>query len=410
VEQIIELLKTRDRFVIAGHIGPDGDTIGSCLGLAMALDKLGKNAVVVLEATAAKYRVIPGREYLNHGPLEALSFDVFIAMDCADVDRLGAAKALFDRAATTICIDHHKTNTGFADYNLIDGKASSTAEMVYGIIEQLTEVDQRIATAIYCGIVGDTGGFRYVSTSTSTMAVTAKLMATGIPFTELYSEMLLRRSFEAAKAFGLALGAARQAMGGRIVYTYMTAEMLASVGAVSSDLDTLVEYLMNTRGADVALFLYERQGVAKEELATKMTRDIDVARPETVDETPTGPGMNDTLPDAVPVIRVNGTLPDAMCATGIDGTSPDAMCATGIDSTSPDAMCATGTDGTSPDTGRGKVKASMRSRGLDVGRIAASLGGGGHRLAAGCTLVGSMEDIMPQVLTLLEQELEAYDS
>ena len=339
MERIVELLKTRDKFVIAGHIGPDGDAIGSCLGLAMAFGKLGKEAVVVLETAAAKYRNIPGREYLYHGALEALFVDVFIAMDCADAERLGAARALFDKAVTTVCIDHHETNPGFAEYNFIDPNASSTAEMVLGIIESLTDIDADIATAIYSGIVGDTGGFRYSSTGRSTMEVAARLMETGIPFTDIYSEMLLMHSFEAAKAFGLALGAAGQAMDGRIVYTCITREMLESVGAESSDMDSVVEYLMNTRGAEVALFLYERHTKAKDE------------------------------PQAC----------DANSETGVNDVSPCAM--------------------------PRKIKVSMRSRGLHVGQVAASLGGGGHRMAAGCTVVGTIEDVLRQVLALLEREL-----
>jgi len=336
VEQIVELLKTRDNFVIAGHVGPDGDTIGSCLGLAMALGKLGKKVAVVLEATAAKYRIIPGREYLHKGPTEALFVDVFIAMDCADAERLGANQALFDRAVTTVCIDHHETNDGFATYNFIDPYASSTAEMVLAVIEAITDVDTDIATAIYSGIVGDTGGFRYSSTSRSTMEAAARLMETGIPFTDIYSEMLHRHSFEAAKAFGLALGAAGQAQDGRIVYTHMTREMFESVGADSSDTDTVVEYLMNTRGAEVALFLYERH--------TKV-KDADAGE---------------------------------VSATGDDATP-----------------CAV----------QRQIKVSMRSRELHVGRIAASLGGGGHRMAAGCTIVGTIDDVLRQVLELLTREL-----
>ncbi|MCL2377904.1 MAG: bifunctional oligoribonuclease/PAP phosphatase NrnA [Defluviitaleaceae bacterium] len=348
MEQIIELLKTRDRFVIAGHTGPDGDTIGSCLGLAMALDKLGKEAVVVLETTAAKYRIIPGRKFLYHDALDGLIVDVFIALDCADTERLGAAKSLFERAKTTICIDHHETNNGFAEYNFIDPAASSTAEMVFGVIEALTDIDADIATAIYSGIVGDTGGFRYSSTGRSTMETAARLMETGIPFTDIYSEMLLRHSFEAAKVFGLALGAANQAMDGRIVYTCVTREMLASVGADSSDLDTLAEYLMNTRGADVALFLYERH--TKDEAAPEV---ISAGEP---------------------------------CAAGDSETASDAA----------------------PPVVPRKIKVSMRSRGLHVGRIAASLGGGGHRMAAGCTVVGTVDEILQLMLELLERELLEY--
>ena len=320
VNQIISLLRERDMFVIAGHIGPDGDTIGSCLGLAMALGKLGKKAIVLLEPFAAKYRIIPGKKHLHHGAVDALPVDVFIALDCADVERLGFARPLFDRAATTICIDHHETNVGFAGYNFIDPAASSTAEMVFELIDAITEVDKDIATAIYAGIVGDTGGFRFISTGKPTMDIAARLMETGIPFTDIYTEMLHRHSFEAAKAFGLALGACATAMGGRIVYTYMTREMFIQVGAESSDMDSVAEYLINTRGADVALFLYEKHPKAED--ATDKT-----------------------------------------------------------------------------------IKVSMRSREFHVGKVAASLGGGGHRLAAGCTITGTMDDVLLRVLEELEREL-----
>ena len=348
MEQIVKLLKSRDKFVIAGHTGPDGDTIGSCLGLAMALAKMGKETIVVLEPTAPKYHIIPGREYLYHGALEALSVDVFIALDCADTERLGAARVLFNRARTTVCIDHHETNEGFAEYNLIDPAASSTAEMVFGVIEALIDVDADIAAAIYSGMVGDTGGFRYASTSRSTMEIAARLMETGIPFTDIYSEMLHRHSFEAAKAFGLALGAACQAMDGRIVYTFMTREMLVSTGADSSDMDSVVEYLMNTRGADVALFLYERH------------------------------------------LNVR------------DGTSSDDNEANHPENGHKDR-------GVAPVSEQRKIKVSMRSKGVHVGRVAASLGGGGHRMAAGCTMVGTMDGILKQVLEILERELETED-
>ena len=380
MEQIIELLKSRESFVIAGHTAPDGDTIGSCLGLAMALGKLGKKVVVVLEPYAAKYRVIPGRKYLCRSSLETLKVDVFIALDCADTERLSAARALFDRAQTTVCIDHHETNAGFAKYNFIDPGASSTAEMVFGVIEALSPViasgakqsnliDADIATAIYAGIVGDTGGFRYMSTGRSTMEVAARLMDTGIPFTDIYREMLLGHSFEAAKAFGLALGAAGQAMGGRIVYTHMTREMLVATGVDSSDMDSVVEYLMNTKGADVALFLYERHQSAKDAGAPEAT-SVDTARQhESVEE----------RSDAATQAWISSAPPRE------DDSDTSSM------------------------TTQRKIKVSMRSRGLHVGQIAASLGGGGHRLAAGCTMVGTIEDIMRQVLEILELELKAGD-
>ena len=337
MDQIIKLLREHDQFVIAGHIGPDEDTIGSCFALAMALGKMGKKVAVVLESFAAKHQIIPGWEYLYRGT-EPLPTGVFVALDCADVERLGPARAFFEKATITVCIDHHETNEGFADYNFIDKNASSTAEMIFWVIDALTEIDTRIATAIYAGIVTDTGGFRHVSTGSSTMAVAARLMETGIPFTDIYSEVLHRHSFAAAKAFGLALGVCDTAMDGRIVYAYVTKEMLSSVGADSSELDSVVDYLMSTRGAEVALFLYERYQHGK---------NADIP------ETPSEPSSSEK---------------------------------------------------------QKKIKVSMRSRGLHVGRIAASLGGGGHKLAAGCSLPGAMDAVLKQVLEAVEREFSTCPS
>ena len=259
MDNIVDLINERDKFVIAGHSGPDGDAIGSCFGLAMALEKIGKEVHVVLEPYAQKFNVIPGRRFLFNGHHDMLPLDVLIVLDCADPERLSFAQPLFTRVKTTVCIDHHMTNEGFADLNYIEPDASSTAEIVFRLIERLTEPDIAIGSAIYAGLVCDTGGFRYNATSKSTMETAAKLMDMGIPFSEIYNELMHKHRFAASKAMGLALNNSVQSLDGRVVYSYMTRNMLASVGAVPSDLDGVVEYLMSTRGALIALLVYERQ-------------------------------------------------------------------------------------------------------------------------------------------------------
>jgi len=221
-------------------------------------------------------------------------------------------------------------------YNLIDPDASSTSEMVLRVIEALVDVDSEIATAIYTGIVTDTGGFKYSSTGRSTMEAAVRLMETGIPFTDIYNEVMHKHSFEASKALGLALGASKLVLDGKLVYTCLTREMLVAAGADSAEMDNVVEYLMSTKGAEVALFLYERHQTVK----------------------PT-----DAPEDPPP--------------------------------------------SSEPKEGTKKIKVSMRSRSLDIGQIAASLGGGGHRMAAGCAMVGTMESVLEQVLKIVEPELLA---
>jgi phosphoesterase RecJ-like protein len=314
--EIIDIINNHQRFILAGHVGPDGDSIGSCMGFALALAKMGKEPIVVLDDFPEKFNIIPGGHFIWKENLNKLEAEVFFALDCADMERLGPAKPLFKKTRITICIDHHETNKGFALHNLIDVHASSTSEIIFNLISPLVEIDKDIASAIYAGMVTDTGGFRYSATGKNTLDNAARMLDLGIPFTEIYSELMNKQSFIAAKALGVAIENMQQAMDGRIVYSYATREELAKVGAKPSDLDRTAEYLMNTRGAEVALFVYEKE-------------------------------------------------------------SPP------------------------------EVKVSVRSLNLHIGLFAARWGGGGHQLAAGCTVKKPVAEILPELLAALEEELSA---
>jgi phosphoesterase RecJ-like protein len=269
LEQISEILHKHTNFIIAGHIKPDGDAIGASMGLALSLAKMGKKPTVLLELYSNKYNIIPGRQFLLHDPPDDTDAEVFITLDCADAERLGAARSLLNTVPVTVCIDHHDTNTGFAQYNFIDADASSTSEIIFDLITPLVEMDVDIASAIYAGVVSDTGGFRFSATGKTTLENSARMMETGIPFTEIYSELMNRHSFDSAKALGIVIHNARQILGGRIVYSYITRNDLKSVGATPLDLDGVVEYLMSTRGAEVALFVYENERVPEVKISMR---------------------------------------------------------------------------------------------------------------------------------------------
>ena len=258
MKKIIDIFAQHDSFVVSGHTNPDGDCIGSCFALALTLSKMGKRVGVLLEPYPSKFNVIPGSHLLiTSMPADV---DVFVAVDSASRSRLGTFESAFEAAKHTVCIDHHETNVGFADVNFIEPEASSTSEMVYSIVKELVAIDTDIASAIYAGIVSDTGGFRLSLTGRSTMEVVAVLMGVGIPFTILYNELMHMHRFEAGKALGVALQNSEQHMGGRVVLTYVSLEMMAAIKANSSDLEGVVGYLMNTRDAEVAAIIYERDG------------------------------------------------------------------------------------------------------------------------------------------------------
>ena len=255
MKNIIDVFLSRNNFAVSGHSNPDGDTIGSCFALALALKKMGKQVSVLLDPYPAKYNIIPGRETLV---ALAEPADVFVAVDCASPERLGSTLSAFNEAKLTVCIDHHETNTGFADENYVMPDVSSTSELIYAIVNEMVELDKDIASAVYAGMVSDTGGFRFSLTGKSTMEIVAALMEYGIPFTDIYNEIMHMHSFAAGKALGVALDSSEQHMDGRIVLTAITLDMLANVGAGPSDLEGVVGYLMNTVGAEVAVIIYEK--------------------------------------------------------------------------------------------------------------------------------------------------------
>lgn len=253
---ILNILDSRRDFVIAGHVDPDGDAIGACYGLGMALTRLDKKAVVVLEPYHDKYQVLPGKELLYGGRLDELEPEVLLCLDCAAPDRLGNAKGLLDKAKVTVCIDHHVSNPGFGQYNYIDADASSTSQLIYHVIERLTSIDQSIASALYGGMVYDTGGFRHGCTGAETLRIAARLMETGIQFTTIYNELIVRHTLAEARIFGRALSHLRVV--GDMAYAYVTRADLDVCGATTKDLDGIAEYILNVKAVDVAAFFYER--------------------------------------------------------------------------------------------------------------------------------------------------------
>jgi phosphoesterase RecJ-like protein len=310
---IRQLLREKDDFVLTGHTNPDGDAVGSCFAMGMALRNAGKRVRVVLERHAQKLHRIPGRDLLCRDSLNELQPGVFMCLDCADANRLGEAKILLEQAKITACVDHHITNHGFTQYRYINGGASSTCELVYQILGADT-VDYDIAQALYAGIVTDTDGFRFDSVSSETHLMTAHLISLGIPFTEIYTDLLYQRGLSRTKLLGKILEVCIGRLDGRIIYACVTREMLKSVRATSQELEGIVEYLLNIRGAEVSMLAYEQK-------------------------------------------------------------SPN-------------------------------VKISLRSRHINVGSVAAKIGGGGHRLAAGADAKGDINDICDHVLRMLEQEMQ----
>ena len=256
INKIFDQIRAHDNIAIAGHEFPDGDSIGACLALALAISGMGKKVWAIIDDCGEKYSVIPGQEFIYKGDVNELNPDLFICVDCPSPDRLGEGAVLLEKTPEVICIDHHKSDGFFTKYNYVDSDASATCELVFRILDEVGTMNADIASAIYAGIVYDTGGFLHPSTTPECLDIVSVLIMQDIPFTNIYNTMLKERTLTATKMFGLALS--RLKLEGGICYSYITQQDLIAEGATVNDLDQISNELMTTKGAIVSVFVYEK--------------------------------------------------------------------------------------------------------------------------------------------------------
>ncbi|MBR6401675.1 MAG: DHH family phosphoesterase [Firmicutes bacterium] len=260
---ILKDIENAEEICIAGHINPDGDAVGSVLALALYLKRLGKTPRVLLESIPARFAFFGGTQLWYNGAYDGLVPDVFFAVDCGDKARLGNAGEVFDRAGLTYCIDHHRTNTGFADVNIINANASSASEIVFELMKKNgfdPEKDSEIAADIYSGIVFDTGGFRHNCTGRRTHEIAGMLVDGGVDTSVIHSRVLFEHTYPQAKLFGIALGNMKHLDG--VTYTTLTTAEIEGCGCTSEDLDGIVDYLLNLDISECAVLVTQRSETA----------------------------------------------------------------------------------------------------------------------------------------------------
>lgn len=276
---IYEEVKAAKRIAISGHLKPDGDCIGSCLGLHMYLRKRMPDAeiYVYLEEPSWVFKDIPGYKGIRQSFKANDSFDVFIALD-TDPARMGNATEYYNKATKTINIDHHATNPdgkGMVNY-MVPG-ASSASELVYNLIDE-EYLDKDIATVLYMGIAHDTGVFRFSNTAPSTYAAAAKLVSYGFDFSKLLDSTFYEKTYEQNKAQGQIVIESRMYHNKKIIVGSADEDFMARNNVKKADFEGVVNQLLLTKGVVAALFMYAKApGVVKLSLRSK-TDDVNVAK------------------------------------------------------------------------------------------------------------------------------------
>ena len=243
---------------ISGHIRPDGDCIGACLGLWMYIRNRFPEikATVYLQALPEKFMFLNGAGSICHNPEGEDAPDVFFIIDCSEYERLGEFGNLAKSARVHACIDHHITGKTTAEYNYIRPEASSASELVCSLIDE-SFITKQMAEAFYIGISHDTGMFRYSNTSSKTMQMAGMLMDKGIDFSRIAADTFYTKTYHQKQILGRALLESIRMMDGRVIFTTVRLKDMAFYGVGSSDLDGIVPELMSTAGVDAAIFLCE---------------------------------------------------------------------------------------------------------------------------------------------------------
>ena len=315
MSRLLELAQEADSIAILGHVRPDGDCVGSCLAVWNYLEEQypEKTIQVYLEKPPVKFNYLKHFESTSQDAQTGKCYDLCICLDSGDKSRLGKFAVYLDTAKKSICLDHHITNTGYAQENVVCADASATCEVLYGFLEE-DQISRNVAECIYTGIIHDTNVFKNSNTSIHTMEVAGKMMEKGINFGRIIDESFYRKTYLQNQIMGRAVLESVTFLDGRCIFSVVRKKDMDFYGVESSDLDGIVDQLRVTEGVECAIFLYE--------------------------------------------------------------------------------------------TENHMYKVSMRSNNfVDVSKVASYFGGGGHIRAAGCTMSGSVHDVINNLSQHIEKQL-----
>lgn len=313
--EVARVIKARDNFLLVGHAIPDGDCVGSLLGMHQILKNLGKQSRMVLQDPIPHiYNYLSGSaEVMLPSQLNDTVENV-IFLDCADEDRAGQELlSKLGQRGFTINIDHHQSNTLFGDVNLIQPNMAATAELLYHLATILpVKITPALANALYAGIVQDTGSFHHSNTRSETFRIAADLLECGVDLNQTRINLFESKSRGEMNLLTCALHSMRYSEDGKIAWMTITYKEAESLGVLDLHPEGIINHTLMVEGVEAGILFRE-----------------------------TNPGI---------------------------------------------------------------IKVGFRSKGrIDVARLAAAFGGGGHRQAAGVTMEGSLDQIKERVITAVRE-------
>lgn len=260
MKKIIQQLTSSKNVLVASHTNPDGDAIGALLATGISLEKVGCRVVLHNESPIpAVYRFLPAVNRIHKEVTDLSRFDAAVILDCGNLERVGSIAATLEKTIPAIInIDHHTTNTRFGQFQLVDVHACATSEIIYRLIrEWKIELDEAIATAIYTGILTDTGSFRFSNTNRESFAICEEMVAMGVNPSMVAGHVYGTYSLGRIKLLNRALDSIEISNNGHLSIMTVTREMLVKTDTLAEDADGLINYARRIRDVKVAALIHE---------------------------------------------------------------------------------------------------------------------------------------------------------
>lgn len=264
LSEIADLLTAGRRFLLATHKDPDGDGLGSMLALGNAL-RAAKREVVLFteERVPPPYHLLRGARKIVHRVPGRAGFDAYLALDCAQRDRLGGTGYGYKGWRPLVNIDHHETNEMFGDHNYVDPRCSSTGELVYHVIQAAgLPVGRDVAENIFAAIQTDTGSFRYDNTSASCLRTAAEMLEYGVSPWKVARKIMDGYGPRRLKLLEAALGTLEFHANGRIGMMAISSDMYKKARAGHADTERFVDFPRAVKGVRIAVLIRQIGGSA----------------------------------------------------------------------------------------------------------------------------------------------------
>lgn len=276
LSQVVELIESKQTFAITSHFRPDGDSLGSSLGLYWLLRALDKDVEVIMrDPVPHAYQQLPGAKQVRVTPGVDNSYDAVFVIECSDITRPGLKE--LDKQMV-VNIDHHSTTALFGKINWIDSTASAVGEMIYNLCKATgVRVTREIAECVYTALITDTGSFHFSNTTERTFKVASELLRTGVKPAKTAEAVFASYPWSRIQLMGAVLSTARRDSTGRVAFLRHSLEMQHTAHASDEDADGFVNYPLTVEEVEAVAMLKESEpGVYRTSLRSK--GDVNVAR------------------------------------------------------------------------------------------------------------------------------------